>query len=261
MDARVFIGAANILIMPPLKAGYFRKLMALMDANAHPWPKLSEVPLGRRLLVVAPHFDDETIGCGGTIRLHAGLGSRVTVVFLTDGGAGDREGHYQDIVAVRKSEAVKACGILGVSAMHMLDEPDGRLKSTDELCGRLASLISDIAPDAVFCPWPLDDGGDHAEAGRILSESIRMSHCDFRVWLYEVWSALPPNATVDVSAAISAKREALGAYASQLRYRDFVNASCGLNGYRSLYNLGGRGYAEAFLQMSTGEYGRLMGTG
>ena len=57
--------------------------------DREPWPELVELPPGREILVLAPHFDDEAIGPGGTLVKHARAGHRITVAFMTDGRRGD----------------------------------------------------------------------------------------------------------------------------------------------------------------------------
>ncbi len=76
-----------------------------------------------KIIVLAPHMDDEVLGCGGTIVRHVLAQADVTVVFLTDGrrGAGDalKREHFADpydIVKVRKLEAQRAAKIIGVRA-------------------------------------------------------------------------------------------------------------------------------------------------
>ena len=81
----------------------------------------------RRVLVLAPHQDDETLGCGGMIRIRRDEGAVVHVAFLTDGmtsGAGE------ELVGVRRNEAESAMALLGVdgSQVTFLGFPDGALR-------------------------------------------------------------------------------------------------------------------------------------
>ena len=76
-----------------------------------------------KILVFAAHQDDETIGCGGTIRKWSSNGSIVDVIFMTDGSTGvDQSGRVDnDIASTRKKEAEQAAEILGVSKIHNLN--------------------------------------------------------------------------------------------------------------------------------------------
>ena len=95
-------------------------------------------PGAESVMVLAPHMDDETIGCGGTLARHVRAGASVKVVFLTDGrhGGGSqlralrgnaRHAGEMELVATRKAEARQALGILGVQGMLFLDVEDGTL--------------------------------------------------------------------------------------------------------------------------------------
>lgn len=233
---------------------YFQRIRVLMDSMQHPWPRLRNRLSGKNFMVLAPHFDDETIGCGGTISEHTGLGHKATVVYLTDGRAGNPNGFYPDITSVREKEAQKACGLLGVSDIRCLNQPDGKLKSSPRLCKQIEDIIIDVNPDTVMLPWFLDDNKDHMVSNIILKDVIPNIPFDFRIYSYEVWTALCPNVTVDISGVIQKKKNALEAYTSQLRYHDFVNTTLGLNQYRSVYNLNGQGFAEAFIESNKREY-------
>ncbi|MCX5880707.1 MAG: PIG-L family deacetylase [Deltaproteobacteria bacterium] len=72
---------------------------------------------GTRVLVLAPHPDDETIGCGGTLALHAAAGDPVRVLILTNGEKGDVFGRFDRnaYIAIRQQETRSACASLGIS--------------------------------------------------------------------------------------------------------------------------------------------------
>jgi len=72
------------------------------------------------ILVIAPHPDDETIGCGGALCLHAAKGDRVVVVFLTSGELGLKELAPAKAWQVRESEAQAAAKHLGITRLEFL---------------------------------------------------------------------------------------------------------------------------------------------
>jgi N-acetylglucosamine malate deacetylase 1 len=253
----IFIDIVLVYSMAFIKTDYFYTLKSYLGKNSHPWPKSIKIIPGKHLLVIAPHFDDEAIGCGGAILAHKALGNKVTVVYLTDGCHGDKNRLYGDIRSIRSEEAKKACKILGISDYRLLNQPDSKLKPTPKLCSLLAEIIGEVKPESILIPWFLDDDGDHKAANVALARVAARSRLDFNVYSYEVWSLLHPNITVDISAFIGYKRKALKAYSSQLNYHNFLNSVLGLNRYRSVYNLCGNGYAEAFFRSSKNEYIRL----
>src|SRR5438309_11946363 len=76
------------------------------------------------VLVIAPHPDDESIGCGGTICLHADRGDRVAAVFLTSGAMGLPDLSEGDAPRTRARESEEAAGALGISSVTCLRRPD-----------------------------------------------------------------------------------------------------------------------------------------
>ena len=79
------------------------------------------------VLVIAPHPDDETIGCGGTLCLHQQRGDRVAVVFLTSGELGLKQLPRAKAWAVRETEGRAAAKILGLARAEFLRQPDWML--------------------------------------------------------------------------------------------------------------------------------------
>jgi LmbE family N-acetylglucosaminyl deacetylase len=82
-----------------------------------------------RALVLSPHPDDESIGCGGTIGLMKAAGATVDVLFMTSGEAGHPEPPKAELAKAlleqRKKEAASACGVLGVDNIFFLGGRDG----------------------------------------------------------------------------------------------------------------------------------------
>lgn len=214
-------------------------------------PFLAGVPPGRRWLVIAPHPDDEAIGCGGTLARGSAAGREVEVLFLTGGELGHPgEGRDAGLVAVRRDEARAACGILGVARTAFWDLPDLDVRAGPETIARLGAFLREREPDTIFCPSPFERHPDHVQAFEMLRGAIAGRDAD--CWLYEVWSPLLSNYGVDITEAAERKRSAIAAYASQVREVDYAGKSLGLNAFRSLSYPGVR-FAEAFLRMGGNE--------
>lgn len=144
-------------------------------------------------LVLAPHPDDETLGCGGLAMLKRAAGQRVHVAVVTDGAAtGAAEAVMrQKIVARREDETHAACAQLGIDAkdVYFLGFPDGALADHSEaLCTRIAALVADLEPSDIFV-CALDDGHrDHkalAHATHDLHATGRLGKAT--LWEYPVW--------------------------------------------------------------------------
>lgn len=134
-------------------------------------------------LVIAPHADDETLGCGGLIAAKRRRGQDVRVVFVTD-SSGSHPGHplwsEATMAARRRDEALAACAELGVSGdfVTFLDFSDGTLErftaaQGQEVVQELAELIRATAAVEVFAPYRGDGNGEHAAVCRLAEQACR----------------------------------------------------------------------------------------
>jgi LmbE family N-acetylglucosaminyl deacetylase len=206
------------------------------------------------VLVIAPHMDDETFGCGGTIIRHRQAGADVTILFMTDGARGNPAMvRDESLIDRRKDEVRRAMKLLGNPQVRHLDLPERELVCDEPTIELVKQQIRDIAPAVVYVPSIFDGHPDHIATCRIASAAM-MSLADRGedpiVREYEVWSTLTANALVDVSDVFEQKLEALRQFDSQLLDMDYVYIARGLSMYRSLFHLHGKGAAEAFFQCS-----------
>jgi LmbE family N-acetylglucosaminyl deacetylase len=193
------------------------------------------------VLVVAPHSDDETLGCGGTIARLAPT-VPVHIVYAADGrlspsGADGQPAPAADALpAIRRAEAEAAMARLGVAAdrLHFLDLPDGRLAAVrPTLTTRLAELIRTIRPKTVLTPFRYDQHPDHlaVHAATVAAlERERNAASPITLLEYFVYFRYPLLPGHDIRLAVAAehllgvdietvraeKRAALEAYASQV---------------------------------------------
>lgn len=208
-------------------------------------PAVLGLPAFRRVLVLAPHPDDETIGCGGTIALLAGRGAMVQVVVATDGESTIGAAQPPQVVAGRRRrEAVAACRALGAAPPIALGLPDGRLQAfrlvLDEM---LTELATSMRPELIMAPWALDGHPDHRAAAAAAARVALELGCE--LWGYEAHTPLPADRAVDITAAIDRKRDALGCHVTAAGALD-LDATLGLNRWRSLLTAAGSGWAECF---------------
>lgn len=228
----------------------------------------------RRVVVLAPHMDDEAAGCGGAIRRHALAGARVTVVFMTDGRRGNPELYQRglaeaevvqaenELVAVRKSEARLAAELLGVDDVVFLDAVDRELAPTTENVSTLVEVLRDRNPDLIYLPSMMDLHGDHWETNRVVYAALAQWPAGGgpgpRLRGYEVWTPVFANRVVDIDDVVDAKRAAIEVYKSQITHVDYVRTSLGLNAFRSIHFQYGHGHAEAFFECTPDEFKMLV---
>jgi len=211
--------------------------------------------------VLAPHPDDDVIGCGGTLCKHRRAGDAVTVVYLTDGARGlDHSAPPSRRTAqTRRKEAERAAGLMDIRDLVFLDFPDGGLAANTETVNRLLRELERVDPQAVFLPFLLDDHPDHRAANRIFAAAA--PHCSgsrMEVYAYEVWTPLPANRLVDISPVVDIKEKAIRAHTSQTGRMDYAAATLGLNRFRALPVTGGKGFCEAFFSTEADRYAALV---
>jgi LmbE family N-acetylglucosaminyl deacetylase len=208
--------------------------------------------LNHRVLVLAPHPDDESLGCGGALVLHARHGDPVKVVFLTNGVRGDVKRQYAsgDYVALRRREARQACQeVLGVADLEFWEYEDGALIDAESSAARLNRLIVDYHPSLVYVPSPQEFHVDHRAAALILWTAIRDLPHDFLIAFYEINRPIHVNTLVDISAVVDDKRRACDTYVTQLVNYPYTDCTLGLNRYRALTVSPSCRFAEGYLVM------------
>jgi LmbE family N-acetylglucosaminyl deacetylase len=206
---------------------------------------------GKRCLVISPHPDDESIACGGTVKILTQKQNVVDVVYLTEGeyGVGPgvewTEALGADLKKIRKSEAASACEILGVNQFSFLSGKDTQLHHQHNLAKPLAELIERGNYACVLCPWPYDAHSDHAAAFDIFREAVATLARPIEIWLYEVWNPLLANRLVNIDQTMETKLEAIRSHQSQKVISDFSQKFTALAQYRSVSVQNCR-YAEAY---------------
>ncbi len=215
-----------------------------------PLPETLLAPDAGRVLLLAPHPDDDVLGCGGTACLHVEQGDPVRVVVAYDGAAGDPKGHFDkdEIAALRRNEAREGGRILGLSDYDFWGYPEGHEPGPEEFragAERVAVAVREWRPDVVYAPWAGEYHLDHCTLARVARAGLALSGFDGAAWGYEVWTPLVPTRIVDVTRVHEKKAAALKKHATQLEYGDIVHYGLGLNAHRSVYLEGGL-YGEAF---------------
>jgi N-acetylglucosamine malate deacetylase 1 len=206
-----------------------------------------------RVLVISPHPDDESIGCGGTIRKHVLKGDTVHVIFLTSGEAGGHGRSAEETLQLREREARDAAGILGLATIEFWRLPDGRLKVAQPVLERLRHTIINLRPSLLYVTHDREMHRDHRAAVRIVDRTMSMLDENRpAVLMYEVWTPLQDIDHIeDISDVIENKIAAVRAYRTQCDAVRFDDAVLGLNRYRGeMHSWPGGPYAEIFKRPS-----------
>ena len=205
-------------------------------------------PTGIRVLVIAPHPDDETIGCGGALALHVEAGDPVRVIFLTNGAKGDVSGRFEreDYIRLRQEEARSASACLGITDIAFWPYEDRCLTGAPGALKRLMDTVTDFSPDLIYVPSPLEFHPDHRAATVLVWDLSRSIADDFQVMFYEVNQPFRINTLVDITRVLNKKEQAIQIYASQIAERPYDSVCLSLNRFRSLTLSAPCTHAEGF---------------
>ncbi|WCE09307.1 MULTISPECIES: PIG-L deacetylase family protein [Pseudomonas] len=188
------------------------------------------VPPGHRAVVVAPHPDDEILGCGGLLYLLGELGRRLALVAVTDGDGSHPQSTLWPASRLRNTRPLETREALRRlqlerTTVTRLAIPDGQVSEQEDLlCQRLLDFLT--PEDVVFATWRLDGHPDHEATGRAAVEACRVrgARCiEVPIWTWH-WAA-PGDARVPWARAqrldleddvVALKKQAVNAFGSQL---------------------------------------------
>lgn len=177
-----------------------------------------------RILVVAAHPDDELLGCGGTIALHARTGDHVTAAIACEGeslhyGADSDEQHAHIKAAAR---------ILGIEDTRLLGFPDQKLDTITltKIITPLEQLVREIKPTIIYCHHGGDINRDHELLFKALLVATRPTEQYIQsIYAFDTASstewgfprAFIPDTWVDISSTLQVKLEAMASYKREIR--------------------------------------------
>jgi LmbE family N-acetylglucosaminyl deacetylase len=196
----------------------------------------ADVLLGKGpILVMAPHPDDESLGCGGLLALAAQRGVAARIVFMTDGSGshpGSTEYPPEALRDLREHEAIQAAEALGLpaDAVVFLRQPDGALPRTgpgaDALVARLSAECDRIGAASLLSTWIFDGHSDHvatAILARRVSRKRRAGLYYYLIWGLKLDPAVRLRVStklrgwrIDISQGLDQKREAIACHRSQM---------------------------------------------
>lgn len=181
----------------------------------------------RKILVVAPHPDDEVLGCGGTIAKLSRFYEHVHILIVTRGD----DLFDQGMIETGRKEALEAHKLLGAAKTHFADLPAIKLDTLPhyQINSVLSGFLREIQPQILLIPFSGDINKDHQivheccmVAARPFDTSVTSIYC------YETpsstnWNSpgmapgFAPNTFVDITSEIDLKLEAVRTFASQLK--------------------------------------------
>ena len=166
----------------------------------------SNLPLSDNTVIIAPHPDDEVIGCAGLIQALVERGTPPHVIILTGGEASHRgccDIPEETLIEMRHKLTLEAAATLGLpeSHIHTLKYPDGDVSSEHPATEQMRALLTQLSPDAHFVPHWGEGWSDHVQAAAIAKSLLAdrqpavYEYCVW-MWYYNVWNLDHKNAYI-----------------------------------------------------------------
>ncbi len=183
-----------------------------------------------RFLILSPHPDDESIGCGGLLLKYP---KQCDVVLLTDGRHGDPALRPSKVKEIRKFEFIHAMNMAGIDSLCYLDVEDGRLSKSYKIFKKRMPPLASY--DYVLIPHSDDYHPDHACVHRHLRRLTRFLLKKPKIMLFEIWNPMPkPNFFLDITDVMNKKRALIELYESQTKFINYSSRITGLNHFRGI---------------------------
>jgi LmbE family N-acetylglucosaminyl deacetylase/GT2 family glycosyltransferase len=187
-----------------------------------------------RVLVLAPHPDDEVFGCAGAIMRHVAAGDPVTVIILTDGGGFYAAGPERDAyIAQRRQESRTAAAYLGYGEPVFWEYRDRELLYNETLVQRLCETVAKTSASWLYAPSPYELHPDHRHLSWAALAVARRTGRSLTLAFYEIGAPLPPNRLLDISDLLERKSQAIHCFVSQLSVQAYDRHVEALNYYRT----------------------------
>ncbi len=190
------------------------------------------LPQARRLLIIAPHIDDDVLGAGGTLLLHSRRKDYLEVVYCTD-GAKSYHPHFKGtkLAQLRRQEAELVAKKIGYNRCHFLGQPDGSLADNKVCQEKLAKIIKMANPAVIYLPFFLDSHPDHVAISTLMTNIFASKKTeDIQILAYSVTCPLTPAASnkfVDISQTFAEKCHILDYFKSQtMSFAAILNFNC-----------------------------------
>ncbi len=207
--------------------------MKMQESDLIPYRALAAVAPGTAL-VIAPHPDDEVLGCGGAIIRHVHQGDVVRVVIVTNGDIPVHDSQDSALYAERRiRESLQAAEILQYGKPVFLGYPDRGLHPDEHLIESLLQIIEDCAPLNIYLPAETEIHPDHCAVSAAVREAAKRYAPDVALVSYEIGQPLKPNYLHDITDIQPVLEKAMECFSSQTEVQDYKRHIAALHIYRT----------------------------
>ena len=212
-----------------------------------------------RVLVLAPHPDDEVIGCGGSLEILNNQDSDIQLIYVTN-GVPKKIKNFEEGTLIRKKEAQKLNIEKNFLNPIFFDLETRKLQYDYELkIDSLRLIIENFNPEIIFVPFVIDRVDDHIYTNKLLFkvlENLYLKKCE--IFSYQVSNFINLNCYVDITKVFEKKINMMQFYKSVLKQTNYINLFKGLNLYNSFFvkkrHEEQEEFFEVFLRQSIEDY-------
>jgi LmbE family N-acetylglucosaminyl deacetylase len=181
-----------------------------------------DFPSAKRILVIAPHPDDDVLGAGGTLLKAIDSGTDVHVLYVTDG--------LPEHAASIREQTVEVCNAARMIP-HFLGCRSRQIPLEDpKVNEKVTSLLESINPEVIFISFFLDDHDDHRRVNHLLRNILKTGSLpEAEIWAYQIYSSVVPNVVVNITDKVERKRELISKWKSVGKFNDLAHFILGVN--------------------------------
>lgn len=207
-----------------------RKLLKRYGREIEKRLQMTDQLPGEKVLILAPHVDDDIIGCGYAIKDYLNRGKHVEICYLTKGDAARPAFSMSkdEMKRARENEAIHVAHQLGLDSanLHFLEGKEGDLWDDESITRNLSGILDNVKPEVIYCPVAIDRHPDHIATGQLLVDALGGgTHGNPLIMMYEVQNPLTlcyANIAFPVEKDVPWKRKMCRLYKSQSLTFDFL---------------------------------------
>lgn len=212
-----------------------------------------------KVLVLAPHPDDEVIGCGGSLEILSDKNSEIQIIYITN-GVPTKVKDFENQTYIRKNEAIELNQKKKFQNPIFFDLETRKVQyKIENKINDLKSIVKKFNPEIIFVPFVIDRVDDHEYTNKLLFEALKnnlLKKC--MIFSYQVSNFINLNCYVNITDVFERKVNMMKFYKSVLRKTNYISLFKGLNLYNSFFvkkhKTDQEEFFEVFLKQSINDY-------
>ena len=233
----------------------YKKIISYLKSSDVIYPKPLEIKQTDKILILAPHADDESIGCGGLLLKYA---KQCEIICVTNCKTGNPSVDPEEAIIERYNEFKEAMNFLGAKYHFNKDIDSDNLKNSYKLFEKLLNKYDLSTFNYIALPIWYDQHCDHKALNILFKKYLKKNNINLncKILIYEVWSAIAvPNKFIDLTDILDKKKQLIGFHKSQINVIDYREKIQGLNIYRGM--IVNKKAAEVYLEFNIKEFKEL----